>query len=81
VPKLPLAAIINITKDTEKELRLRKLCMQYLLVEYLQQTYNQSDHVIFESIEDEEEKPMDRQLANFVLSLKEYSMGEIRVAR
>jgi len=49
---------VNIAKDSERELRLRKLCLRYLLVEYLQETYKQPDHVIFESVE-EERKVMD----------------------
>lgn len=45
--KLPLASVVTIAKDTQKLLKLRKLCSQYLLVEYLQETYKQPDHVIF----------------------------------
>jgi hypothetical protein len=81
VPKLPLASLVTIAKEPEKELKLRKLCVQYLLVEYLQETYKQPDHVIFESVEEEHEVVMDHQLSNFVVSLKEYCLGELRVTK
>ncbi|MBS1889819.1 MAG: hypothetical protein JST59_00870 [Actinobacteria bacterium] len=79
VGTLPLSSIVAIFKDTSRELKLRKLCVQYLQVEYLQKTYKQPDHVIFESVEEEQGSVIDRQLANYVTSLKEYCMGEVRV--